>query len=133
MTWSRSQPYAVFLILGVMAVAGASLAARWAAAWLRPNAVYLQTDLKALGYFTLDQTYGTVTDVPAASRALDGRRVVLEGFMYDPQATADGRTQVQLVYGWPRAWGGPPLVQERVYSRIPRGDIPVYGPSTFAR
>ena len=43
---------------------------------------YAEVDLKALGYFPFDQRYGRTEDVPAKFRALDGRRVVMKGFMY---------------------------------------------------
>ena len=134
MTWSRSQPAVVFLLVAALAVVGASLAVQWTVAWIRPDVVYLPTDLKALGNFAFDPTNGTVADVPLTSRALDGRRVVLEGFMYNPQSDADGKTEFQFVYNPTRQWGGPPSLQERVYAHV--GDdhsVPLYDLYTFAR
>jgi hypothetical protein len=134
MTWSRSQRWVVLLLLAVLAVAGVSLAARWMAAWLRRDVVYVQTDLKALGNFAFDPQFDTVADVPAATRALDGRRVVLEGFMYGPQSAGGGQTEFQFIYNWKGPWGPPP-VQERVYGHVPpgAGNVPLYDMYTFAR
>jgi hypothetical protein len=134
MTWSRSQPAVVFLLVASLAVLGASLAVQWTVAWIRPDAVYLQTDLKALGNFAFDPTNGTVANVPLPSRALNGRRVVLEGFMYDPQSAADGKTEFQFVYNPTPYWGGPPSLQERVYAHVAADSpVPLYDMYTFAR
>lgn len=76
-------------------------------------------DLKSLGYFTLDQQNGTIKDVPAKWRDLDGKKVVLEGFMFSPRSSMSA-TEFQFVYNIQRCcFGGPPLPQERVFVHVP--------------
>src|SRR5882762_8316479 len=48
---------------------------------------YKEVDLKAMGFFRIDPHNATLTDVPAAYRALDGQRVLLRGLV-DPQRQA---------------------------------------------
>jgi hypothetical protein len=43
---------------------------------------YQCVDLKTMGSFPLDPVKGTIRDVPARFRALDGRRVRMVGFMF---------------------------------------------------
>lgn len=135
MTWSRSQRWVVLLLLAALAVAGASLAARWTVIWLRRDVVYLQTDLKALGNFAFDPQLDTVANVPAATRALDGRRVVLEGFMFSPQSAGDGGNEFQFVYNVINdSYPKPPAIQERVYCHTPdSANVPLYDMYTFSR
>src|SRR5437588_9268116 len=42
---------------------------------------YKEVDLKALGYFRMDQVNGSINDVPPRYRELDGKRVMLVGMM----------------------------------------------------
>src|SRR5687768_7565017 len=80
---------------------------------------YFQVDLKSLGSFTFDEMRGTLDDVPPQYRALDGKRVLLEGEMYNPYGGAKV-SEFQLVYSIQKCcFGGPPKVQERVFSRTP--------------
>jgi hypothetical protein len=79
-----------------------------------------RVDLKALGNFVFDQQAGTIEDVPAEFRALDGERVLLEGEIYAPNEAGDRMTQFELVYSIAKCcFGGPPKVQERVYAHVP--------------
>ena len=80
---------------------------------------YLDVDLKAMGQFDFDRDGGTLKDVPPQYQALDGKRVVLEGEIYDP-TEAGAITSWQLVYSIQKCcFGGPPLVQERVFLQAP--------------
>lgn len=82
---------------------------------------YVEVNLKALGQFDFDPTGGSVKDVPAKYRALDGKRVMLEGEIYDP-TEAGAISNWQLVYSIQKCcFNGPPRVQERVFCTAPKG------------
>ena len=88
---------------------------------------YAKVDLKSLGNFPLDGSNGTISDVPAKFRDLDGKRVVLEGFMYTPNAATPQVNNFQFVYSITKCcFNGPPLVQERVFARVPGGKAVPY-------
>jgi hypothetical protein len=81
---------------------------------------YDVVDLKELGNFVFDQNNGTINDVPKRWRELDGKRVVLEGFMWDGQNAGSRLGKFQFVYNVQLCcFGGPPKVQERVFARCP--------------
>ena len=96
---------------------------------------YFAVDLKAMGNFNFDETAGTVADVPGTYRQLDGKKVELEGFMYNPQSAGDRGTEFQFVYNVTKCcFSGPPRVQERVYGHVNDGkDVPLFDMYTFAR
>jgi hypothetical protein len=80
-----------------------------------------KVDLKALGFFNFDQRNGSINEVPAQFRKLDGERVVLEGFMYDPTSSVRVKN-FQFVYNITKCcFSGPPLVQERVFANCAPG------------
>lgn len=80
-----------------------------------------KVDLKALGNFPFDDTVGTVSDIPARYRALDGKKVQLEGEVFAPDEAGDSMSQFQLVYSIAKCcFGGPPKVQERVFVEVPQ-------------
>jgi len=82
---------------------------------------YKKVDLKALGFFNFDQANGTINDVPPQFRALDGKKVMLEGFMWSP-TSATRLHDFQFVYNVQKCcFNGPPLVQERVFVSCPAG------------
>lgn len=84
---------------------------------------YAEVDLKALGSFPFNETTGTVSDVPARFRGLDGKRVVLKGFMFNPRSAGQYGNEFQFVYNVSKCcFGGPPLVQERVYGHTRKLD-----------
>jgi len=84
-------------------------------------------DLKALGNFPFDEKISTINDVPQKWRALDGQKVILEGFMYAGSSAADNIHAFQFVYNIARCcFGGPPRVQERVFTVVPGGTVPYY-------
>jgi hypothetical protein len=81
----------------------------------------LLVDLKALGNFEFDQNDGTIASVPPKFRELDGKKVVLEGFMYS-RLSAVGTGNFEFVYNVQKCcFNGPPLVQERVFVKVPEG------------
>ena len=82
---------------------------------------HVEVDLKAMGNFPFDPVNGTVNDIPSKYRALDGKRVLLQGEVYDPYEAGDKMTQFQLVYSIAKCcFGGPPKVQERVFAYVPK-------------
>jgi hypothetical protein len=85
-------------------------------------------DLKALGNFPFDEKVSTINDVPQKWRGLDGQKVVLEGFMYAGNSAADNINRFQFVYNIAKCcFGGPPRVQERVFTIVPNGGtVPYY-------
>jgi hypothetical protein len=88
---------------------------------------YSEVDLKSLGNFPLDGSNGTVNDIPSRWRDLDGKRVLLEGFMYAPNAAGYQVNDFQFVYNISKCcFNGPPLVQERVFVSAPKGGVPYY-------
>jgi hypothetical protein len=79
-------------------------------------------DLKALGNFPFDAVTGTLDNVPPRYRQLDGKRVVLEGFMVVRNDASDDVNKFQLVYNVQICcFRGPPQVQERVFCTVPHG------------
>ena len=83
-------------------------------------------DLKALGNYPFNDTPGTTADVPKKFRDLDGKEVMLQGFVFSPNTASGGATHFQFVYNVSKCcFAGPPQVQERVFG-IAHGDaIPV--------
>jgi hypothetical protein len=88
-----------------------------------------EVDLKALGNFPFDDHVGTAAAIPAQWRQLDGKKVILEGFMYAGMSAADTINNFQFVYNIQKCcFGGPPRVQERVFVTVPNGGaVPYYG------
>src|ERR1700733_1693738 len=81
----------------------------------------LLVDLKALGNFEFDQNDGTIANVPPKYRELDGKKVVLEGFMYS-RLSSVGTGNFEFVYNVQKCcFNGPPQVQERVFVMVPEG------------
>jgi hypothetical protein len=78
---------------------------------------YLLVDLKAIGSFPFHTVDGKLEDVPQRYRELDGKKVKLQGFMYNPQSAGDRGREFQFVYNVTACcFNGPPQVQERVYA-----------------
>jgi len=76
---------------------------------------YKKVDLKALGYFNFDNMTGTIDNVPARYRNLDGQKVALEGFMYLQNGAARLHNFEFVFNRQICCFRGPPLVQERVF------------------
>lgn len=83
---------------------------------------YIETNLKAMGNFNFDGNNGTIEDVPAQWRALDGKKLSLEGEIWAPNEASDEIHNFELVYSIAKCcFGGPPKVQERIYCKVPEG------------
>ena len=83
---------------------------------------YTYVDLKAMSTFTFDQAEGTINDVPARWRELDGKKVVLHGEMWQPQVAGPLVTDFELVYSIAKCcFSGPPQIQHFVHSRAMPG------------
>lgn len=90
------------------------------------HAKYDDVDLKSLGYFEFDEMASSLDGVPAKWRALDGKRVSLQGFMWAPDAAGPMIRDFQFVYSISKCcFGGPPRVQERVFAHVPDNIQPV--------
>lgn len=96
---------------------------------------HFQVDLKMLGNFPFNQDSGTIEAVPQRYRELDGKRVALRGYMFDPQSASARGTRFQFVYDVNKCcFSGPPQVQERVFARVADGrrDIPIFSQNELA-
>lgn len=83
---------------------------------------FLEVNLKALSSFEFDQNVGTIEDVPERWRALSGRRVQLEGEMWQPQVAAGQISEFELVYSIAKCcFSGPPQIQHFVLGRVKPG------------
>ena len=88
---------------------------------------YDLVDLKSLGNFQFDPNNGTLSDIPPQFRALDGKKVMLEGFMWNGTESGNRLHDFQYVYNVAKCcFNGPPLVQERVFARVPKGSTIPY-------
>jgi hypothetical protein len=94
---------------------------------IRRNGNRFDVDLKRMGFFPFDDKAGTVNDIPAEDRALDGKEISLEGFIAPTDVSGDRVNHFQLVYNVAKCcYGGPPKVQERVFAFIPNGNTIEY-------
>lgn len=84
---------------------------------------YRRVNFQALGYFDLDAVHGTISDIPARCRDLDGKKVALEGFMCCPSSAMRSR-DFQFVPGL--ISHGPPLVQNRIFAHS-QVELPLTG------
>jgi hypothetical protein len=82
---------------------------------------YYEVDLKSMGNFSFNDLNGSVDDIPAQWRQLDGKRILLQGEVFAPNEAGDHMSQFQLVYSIAKCcFGGPPKVQERVFAVVPK-------------
>jgi hypothetical protein len=89
----------------------------------------LRVDLKSLGNFPFNDSTGSIDNVPPQYRALDGKRVALEGFIFSGNGAGDRVNSFQFVYNIQKCcFGGPPLVQERVFAVVPHNGLIDYLP-----
>lgn len=87
---------------------------------IEKNGDVYNVDLKSLGNFRFNDTTSTIEDVPAEYRKLDGKKVALEGFIWSSTGAGDKVNSFQFVYNIQKCcFGGPPLVQERVFAYTP--------------
>jgi hypothetical protein len=95
---------------------------------IQKNGNRLDVDLKSLGNFAFNDMTGTIEDVPPDFRALNGKQVALEGFMYAGSNAADHVNRFEFVYNIQKCcFGGPPRVQERVFATVPGDGMPLTG------
>ena len=116
-----SRPRLLLILLAVTSLAGAAALLSHRARH-GPDAGYQQVDLKALSGFAFHPRLGTVDEIPASVRDLDGRKVVIDGEMWAPNASSRAN-RFELVYSivnssprWNR-----PAVHERVHAELPSG------------
>jgi hypothetical protein len=78
---------------------------------------YYDVDLKYISLFPLDQQTGVTADVPERFRALDGKKVVLVGEMWAPNAAGPAVGSFDLCYSIAKCcFSGPPQAQHFVKS-----------------
>lgn len=86
-----------------------------------------QVDLKSMSTFPFDQVHGTIEDVPPRYRELDGKKVILIGEMWAPNAASDRLNQFELVYSITKCcFSGPPQIQHFVQATTKTGPVPYY-------
>jgi hypothetical protein len=86
-----------------------------------------QVDLKSMSTFPFDQIHGTIEDVPQRYRELDGKKVILIGEMWAPNAASDRLNQFELVYSIAKCcFSGPPQIQHFVQATTVKGPVPYY-------
>lgn len=76
---------------------------------------YQVVDLRTLGEFDFNESSGTESDIPVLLRKLDGKRVSVQGMMWDLRSSGPASSRFQLVYSLRQSHRGPPLVQERIF------------------
>jgi hypothetical protein len=92
---------------------------------IKDRGSYLEVDLKAMSNFPFDQVNGTINDVPKQWRALDGKRVMVEGEMWSPSSAAPELSQFQVVYSIAKCcFNGPAQIQHFVNAKVKNGRIP---------
>jgi hypothetical protein len=101
-------------VLGVSVHVGLNLAPHLG--W-RP--VFTPVNLQQLSNFPFDKVAGTIADVPASARALDGKRVEAAGIMWSGSGQ-NPTSQFQLIHSYPK-YSEPLLVQDRIFARTRNG------------
>ncbi len=97
---------------------------------IRDRGDYVEVDLKTMSSFEFDQVNGTIDDVPEKWRALDGKRVMLVGEMWNAQAADDSLASFELVYSIAKCcFSGPPKIQHFVHSTVVDGKKVTYYPA----
>ncbi len=87
----------------------------------------LAVDLKAISTFPFDQQYGTLQDIPEQFRALDGKRVRVEGQIWAPNSASNRLRSFDLCYSIAKCcFSGPPQIQHFVQSRVAEGKTVPY-------
>ena len=79
---------------------------------------YKEVDLKAMSLFWFDQQHGTLQDIPAKWRALDGQKVIVFGEMWAANYAGNDVSNYDLCYSIAKCcFQGPPQVQHFVKSK----------------
>jgi hypothetical protein len=122
---SRVTPRMIVFLLVVLALVGYPIYVFVEAAvtgGIRDRGDYKEVDLKAMSLFHFDQNNGTIDDVPAKWRALDGQKVVVVGEMWEPYSAGNLVAGFELVYSIAKCcFSGPPQIQHFVQSRVVPG------------
>jgi hypothetical protein len=89
---------------------------------------YTEVDLKAMSTFNFDQANGTMDDIPQKWRALDGKKVILHGEMWNAQGAGPTVDAFELVYSIAKCcFSGPPQIQHFVHSKaMPNARVGYY-------
>ncbi len=83
---------------------------------------YTWVDLQKMSSFTFDQRNGTLEQVPEQWRALDGRKVILEGEMWSSKSSGPELSEFDLVWSVANCcFTGAPQVQHFVRSTTADG------------
>jgi hypothetical protein len=134
----RQPRFNVRLLVFVLAISAPFLYIVGSAIWssvtggISDRGAYKEVDLKLLGNFNFDDRTGTLENVPAQYRALDGQKVLLRGYMFSPETAGDKGLKFQFVYDVNKCcFSGPPLVQERVFVKASK-EVPIYDQYTLA-
>jgi hypothetical protein len=88
---------------------------------------YLEVDLKTISSFEMDQNDATDAQVPEKFRALNGKRVLLVGEMYQPFTVGGKVTEFDLVYSIAKCCvTASPKIQHFVKSKVVPGKAAEY-------
>ena len=124
---SRITPRMIFFILVVLLLVGYPIYVFVESAitgGIRDRGGYKEVDLKAMSLFHFDQENGTIDDVPAKWRALDGEKVKVVGEMWEPFSAGNHVVGFELVYSIAKCcFSGPPQIQHFVQSRVVPGKV----------
>jgi hypothetical protein len=84
---------------------------------------FSEVDLKSMSNFEMDQSHGTLADVPERFRGLDGKKVLVMGEVAPTNDTAGVKVnRFTLCYSVAKCcYGGPPKVQHFVACKVPGG------------
>ncbi len=86
-----------------------------------------EVDLKSMSTFPFDQRHGTIDDVPPRYRELDGKKVILIGEMWAPDASGPRLNNFDLVYSIAKCcFSGPPQIQHFIKSTATGDPVPYY-------
>jgi hypothetical protein len=114
-----------WIIFSLLAATAVTLTNHYVQSRWSARHTYTYADMNILGRFKIDLTNGSIDDVPARFRRLDGRKVRLEGFMLSDNATPRV-AHFDLVYNVGDSWGHPPPAQARVSVTVPNGTTVPY-------
>ena len=107
------------MVAAVACLGGTVWTAHYAPAYERIHS-HQFINLEALGYFELPASAADAT-IPPNDRSLDGKSVVMAGFIVGPPSSTGRTAAFQLVYNPANYWGTLPKVQERVFCAVPNG------------
>jgi hypothetical protein len=77
----------LIIFIALLALASAVGIAAYVHSAFHGSPTYVEVDLKAMGSFSMDPRTGTLADIPAAYRQLDGCKVTVGGNFWLPQSS----------------------------------------------